>query len=134
MLHNILKRKISARTKNWLATWPVRMAMRTGSTRRERRHTQQDATRIKRHYSYRGFFLNTAFQSGARIHAVYIRIQENICNTQGIRQSLASGQLPFDWKIGRIVPTHKSGSCDNVFNYRPISLTGKLLEHVILPI
>lgn len=50
------------------------------------------------------------------------------------RQSLASGQLPSDWKIGKIVPVHKIGDKGSPNNYRPISLTCvccKMLEHII---
>lgn len=50
------------------------------------------------------------------------------------RQSLASGQLPSDWKIGKIILVHKTGDKDVPNNYRPISLTCvccKMLEHII---
>lgn len=51
------------------------------------------------------------------------------------RQSLSSGHLPEDWKIGKIVPIFGAGNRNSPDNYRPISLTcicGKLLEHVIV--
>lgn len=50
------------------------------------------------------------------------------------QQSLATGQIPTDWKIGKIIPIHKNGDRSLVANYRPISLTSvasKLLEHII---
>lgn len=50
------------------------------------------------------------------------------------RQSLATGQLPIDWKIGKIVPVFKAGDKHSPESYRPISLTCiccKLLEHII---
>lgn len=48
--------------------------------------------------------------------------------------SLSSGVLPFDWKVGRIVPVFKKGDVMVPGNYRPISLTSsccKILEHII---
>lgn len=50
------------------------------------------------------------------------------------RQSLATGEIPYDWKIGKIIPVYKSGDKNTVSNYRPISLTSipcKLLEHIV---
>lgn len=49
-------------------------------------------------------------------------------------KSLRTGQLPSDWKKGRITPVHKKGSKLDVNNYRPISLTSipcKILEKEI---
>lgn len=49
-------------------------------------------------------------------------------------QSLGAGIVPDDWRIGRVVPLHKSGDKHDPFNYRPISLTSvpcKILEHII---
>lgn len=49
-------------------------------------------------------------------------------------QSLQSCSIPLDWKVGKVVPLHKSGSNASILNYRPISLTSvpcKLLEHII---
>lgn len=49
-------------------------------------------------------------------------------------QSLASGQLPIDWKIAKVIPVFKNGNKTSRENYRPISLTCiccKLLEHII---
>lgn len=50
------------------------------------------------------------------------------------QQSVNLGVLPDDWKIGKVIPLHKSGSKHNPSNYRPISLIStpcKILEHVI---
>ena len=44
------------------------------------------------------------------------------------------GILPESWRVGHVVPIHKSGSQHNVANYRPISLTSvtcKVLESLI---
>lgn len=38
-------------------------------------------------------------------------------------KSIASGDLPEDWKIANVAPIHKSGPKSNPENYRPISLT-----------
>lgn len=49
-------------------------------------------------------------------------------------QSLQSGEIPDDWKIGKVIPLHKSGDKHSASNYRPISLTSiscKIFEHVI---
>lgn len=58
----------------------------------------------------------------------------SIILTKIFQQSLDTSSLPTDWKIGKVVPLHKSGSKTSPLNYRPISLTStccKLLEHVI---
>lgn len=50
------------------------------------------------------------------------------------RSSLNAGVLPFEWKIGRVVPVLKKGDSAFFCNYRPISLTSsccKMLEHII---
>lgn len=50
------------------------------------------------------------------------------------QQSLETHVVPGDWKVGKVVPLHKSGSKHSPLNYRPISLTSiscKLLEHVL---
>lgn len=49
-------------------------------------------------------------------------------------QSLSVGVLPGDWKVGKVVPVHKTGDKHIPLNYRPISLTSiscKILEHII---
>jgi len=49
-------------------------------------------------------------------------------------QSLSTSLLPNDWLKANVYPVHKKGSCSNVANYRPISLTSicaKVMEHII---
>lgn len=46
-------------------------------------------------------------------------------------QSLEFSTIPGDWKVGKVVPVHKSGNVHILHNYRSISLTSipcKLLE------
>ena len=48
--------------------------------------------------------------------------------------SLSTSLLPNDWLKPNICPVHKKGSCSNVNNYRPMSLTSicaKIMEHII---
>lgn len=48
--------------------------------------------------------------------------------------SLATGEIPDDWRQARVVPIHKMGSRLLPDNYRPVSMTSqccKMLEHVI---
>ena len=43
--------------------------------------------------------------------------------------------VPDQWRIAKVIPTHKSGSRDNIVNYRPISnlcTTSKIYEKLIL--
>ena len=50
------------------------------------------------------------------------------------RSSLLRGSLPKEWKKAKVIPIPKSGSTDNVANYRPVSITStcsKLLEHIV---
>lgn len=50
------------------------------------------------------------------------------------QQSLDRHTVPADWKVGKVVPIHKSGKKDSPNNYRPISLTSipcKILEHIL---
>lgn len=49
-------------------------------------------------------------------------------------QSLPSGQLPTNWRVGRVIPIFKAGDRNLPSNYHPISLTSiscKLLEHIL---
>lgn len=58
----------------------------------------------------------------------------SIILTKIFQQSLHEGVLPIEWKIGKIVPFHKSGDKHSPLNYRPISLTSipcKILEHIL---
>lgn len=50
------------------------------------------------------------------------------------QQSLCTGSIPSDWKVGKIIPIFKKGDRTNPSNYRPISLTSvcsKLMEHIL---
>ena len=50
------------------------------------------------------------------------------------KNSLATSEIPKDWRMANITPLHKKGAKNNPSNYRPISLTlipCKLLEHII---
>lgn len=50
------------------------------------------------------------------------------------QQSLSSGVVPRDWKVGKIIPVPKKGPSSSPSSYRPISLTcicSKLMEHII---
>lgn len=49
-------------------------------------------------------------------------------------QSLQTGCIPSDWKVGKVTPLYKTGNKQSPLNYRPISLTSvscKIFEHVI---
>ena len=43
-------------------------------------------------------------------------------------ESLATGVIPDQFKVGLITPVHKSGGRDEVKNYRPITLTSHLIK------
>lgn len=61
-------------------------------------------------------------------------VYSSIILSRIFEQSLESCTLPDDWKVGKVVPLHKSGNTHCPNNYRPISLTSipcKLMEHVI---
>lgn len=48
--------------------------------------------------------------------------------------SFRTSDLPFDWKVARVVPIHKSGDRSILSNYRPISITSsccKIIEHIL---
>lgn len=62
------------------------------------------------------------------------KLYSSIILAELFSQSLQSSTLPDDWKVGKVVPLHKSGNTHSPLNYRPISLTSvpcKLLEHII---
>ena len=49
-------------------------------------------------------------------------------------KSMASGEVPEDWRTAYVTPIHKKGPRTNASNYRPVSLTsvpGKIMESMI---
>ena len=46
-------------------------------------------------------------------------------------QSLCTGKLPTVWTQANVAPIFKKGSKLQTVNYRPVSLTCKLFEHII---
>ena len=50
------------------------------------------------------------------------------CLTHIINLSFASGVMPNDWKIARVVPLFKSGNRQEMNNYRPISILPVILK------
>jgi len=61
-------------------------------------------------------------------------VGEEIAEAKIFVSSLATGEVPEDWRVANIVPLFKKGSRDNPGNYRPVSLTsvvGKLLEKIL---
>ena len=80
------------------------------------------------------------FTSSAGIDGINSKLLKNtkhvtstfLCHI--FQQSLSSGVVPQDWKVGKIIPVPKKGSSSSCNNYRPISLTSvcsKLMEHII---
>lgn len=62
------------------------------------------------------------------------KIYSSIILSMLFHQSLLHGCLPEDWKVGKVIPLHKTGDAHCPNNYRPISLTSvpcKVLEHII---
>ena len=54
---------------------------------------------------------------------------EALCNI--VNTSIEAGIIPTSWKRAKVVPLHKSGSHDNMDNFRPISIlpvASKILE------
>ena len=54
---------------------------------------------------------------------------EALCNI--VNTSIEAGIFPTSWKRAKVVPLHKSGSHDNMDNFRPISIlpvASKILE------
>lgn len=61
-------------------------------------------------------------------------VYSSIILTKIFQQSLDNGFLPAEWKVGKVIPLHKSGNKTSALNYRPISLTSipcKILEHIL---
>lgn len=59
-------------------------------------------------------------------------ISEMLCHI--FQQSLSLGEVPDDWKVGKIIPVPKKGPPSSCRTYRPISLTSvcsKIMEHII---
>ena len=49
-------------------------------------------------------------------------------------QSIASGQVPKEWKRANVTPVFKKGCRKEACNYRPVSLTSvpcKIMEHIV---
>ena len=54
--------------------------------------------------------------------------------THIINLSFTTATFPTDWKKSKLIPTHKSGSQDDIENYRPISVIpsiSKVIERII---
>lgn len=61
-------------------------------------------------------------------------VYSSIILTRLFQQSLDTGSLPVEWKIGKVIPLFKSGNQQSPLNYRPISLTSipcKIFEHIL---
>lgn len=78
--------------------------------------------------------------SSAGIDGINSKMLKNTAHISSVflchifQQSLSSGVVPQDWKIGKIIPVPKKGSSSSCHNYRPISLISvcsKLMEHII---
>lgn len=83
---------------------------------------------------------NIKLSSSCGIDEINSKLLKNITDTIVpylhliFSQSLSTGDLPNDWKIGKVVPVYKAGDSNSPLNYRPISLTSipcKIMEHVI---
>lgn len=71
--------------------------------------------------------INSKFLTNTKVYC-------SIILTKLFAQSLETSCIPDEWKVGRVVPLHKSGDKHSPNNYRPVSLTSlccKTMEHVI---
>lgn len=78
--------------------------------------------------------------SSCGIDGINAKILKNTKHISGsilsiiFQQSLDTGEVPLDWRIGKVIPVFKKGDRLSAGNYRPISLTSvcsKIMEHVI---
>ena len=46
--------------------------------------------------------------------------------THIINTSLVTGVVPSKFKIAKVIPIFKAGQCDDMYNYRPISILPSL--------
>ena len=54
--------------------------------------------------------------------------------THIINESLVTGVVPSKFKIAKVMPIFKTGQCDDMYNYRPISILpslSKIMEKII---
>ena len=54
--------------------------------------------------------------------------------THIINASLVTGVVPSKFKIAKVIPIFKAGQCDDMYNYRPISILpslSKIMEKII---
>lgn len=71
--------------------------------------------------------VNSKFLANTKVYC-------SIISTKLFAQSLETSCIPDEWKVGKVVPLHKSGDRHSPNNYRPVSLTSlrcKTMEHVI---
>jgi len=95
---------------------------------------------VSKRRRYWAFLKNIKVDKSLGPDGIYPRIlreaKEEIAGalTEIFVSSLASGEVPEDWRIANVVPLFKKGRKDNPGNYRPVSLTsvvGKLLEKIV---
>ncbi|XP_040066869.3 uncharacterized protein LOC120840415, partial [Ixodes scapularis] len=79
-------------------------------------------------------------RSSAGVDGINSKILKNTKSATSVllshifQQSLSSGVVPLDWKVGKIVPIPKKGPPTSSSSYRPISITSvssKLMKHII---